>query len=196
MSSAQQQQQLVQGMRWLKQKLTSMGGAARLLGIDIGRMALDGKVLFGIRVYAKPEGRTWLQQYGFPGLIETPYGTFYAAVLGPESLPQQRPSQPTPPGQQPQPRPQPQAQPPSQYPGAPKPPGQADGEDPYAGWDVEYSGTDLEHADVKHFGSKVEEMRVEVHGTKGVKPKAQESGEFRIKSGCFGTTFSQFEPED
>jgi hypothetical protein len=174
-----QMQQLVQGMRWLKQKLTTLGGAPQLLGIDVGRMALDGKVLLGIRIYARPEGQGWLRQYGFPGLIETPYGTFYAAVLGQNQLPQQvqqqRPGQPM-------------------YPGAPRTPGQGK-EDPYAGWDVKISGTDLENAQVKHYGSDIENMPVKVYGTKGVVPKGGEGGEFRIKSGCFGTTFSQFEPE-
>lgn len=192
----QQQHALVQGMRWLKQRLTSLGGAPHLLGIDIGRMAMGGKVLYGIRVYVKPEGRPWLQQYGFPGLVETPYGTFYAAVLGPEQLPQRVSA---PPQQQ---RQQQQAQPMHQQQqarptGVPAAQAQGkDGEDPYKDWNVEYHGTELEGAQVKYFGSDVENMRVEVHGTKGVKPKPQQGGEFRLKSGCFGKTFEQFEPED
>lgn len=181
--------ELMQAMHWLKQRLAQLGGAQVLIGVDVGRLAMGGKVGYGIRIYAKPEGVQWLKQYGFPGLVETPYGSFYAAVLGPESVPRQpqRPSQPAP---QPPGTPQPTPQPGVPQPQAPK------AEDPYAGWNVEYHGTELEGATVKHYGSEIEDMRVEVHGTKGVKPKPAQGGEFRIKSGCFGTTFSQFEPEE
>lgn len=189
--SAQQHPQLVQGMQWLKQRLTSLGGASRLLGIDVGRMALNGKVNYGIRVYAKPEGKAWLQEYGFPGMIETPYGTFFAAVLGPEHLPnqQQRASQPPAAQQQP-------GQPPQ--PGQPAQQGGQNDEDPYKGWKVEYHGTDLDGAQVRYYGSEVDKMKAEIHGTRGVKPdpKKNKGGEFKIHSGCFGTTFRQFEPEE
>lgn len=185
--SAQQHPQLVQGMQWLKQRLKDLGGASRLLGIDVGRMALNGRVLHGIRVYAKPEGKAWLGQYGFPGMIDTPYGTFYAAVLGQEHLPQQARSSASPSGPQTQ----------TQAPGGQGQPQRRDDDNPYAGWQVKYSGTDLDNAHVKYYGSEVEKMKPEVHGTKGVKPdpRKNKGGEFRVSSGCFGTTFQQFEPE-
>ena len=165
-------QALVQVQSWLVQQLAALGGSAYLAGVDVGRVAVGGKVGYGLRVHAKPNAGAWLQKLQLPGLLETPYGNFYVAVVAVQGGGAQEASAPPP---------------------------QKAGDDASKGWDVKYSGTEIEGAPTKLYGSDIENMPVKVSGTAGVKPKPRQQSsdkEFRIKSGAFGTTFGQFEPQD
>lgn len=167
MSSAQQK--LVQVQTWLVQKLAALGGSEYVAGVDVGPVAVGGKKGYGLRIHAKPNAGPWLQKLQLPGLLETPYGNFYVAVVAAQGAPASAPA------------------------------AQPESDDAYKGWDVQYSGTEIEGAPVKLYGSDIENMPVKVSGTAGVQPKPRpKSGdnEFRVKSGAFGTTFSQFEPQD
>ena len=157
-------QALAQAREWLGQRLVGLGGGAVLAGVDIGQMAVNGKVGYGLRVHVKPEGMAWCKQCGFPGLLETPHGRFYVAVLPVGQTVEQPAGQPV--GQ----------------PGTP---------DPYKGWEVKVSGTETAGASIKYSGTDPAVIRgpAKVSGTDTPEPRR---GEFRPKSGAFGSAFPGF----
>lgn len=162
-------QQLAQAKPWLAQQLTQLGGGGHVVGVDVGQVAVGGKVGYALRVHATPTGIQWLKQFKLPGLLKTPYGKLYVAVLPAQ---QQQAQQPQQEGQQ------------------------GDANDPYADWEVKHYGTEP-GGPVRVFGTDIENAQVKVSGTAGVEPKPPgEDKEFRLKSGTFGTTFKQFEPAE